>query len=84
MPLCHLGGHIWYDMALKFFRKEIISLKVRLMCQSPTKKFRGNDGILKDPGCRAETILDVYNSTIYNQGKIAYHSEIQLYPRRNR
>ena len=54
------------------------------MCQSPTKKFRGNDGILKDPGCRAETILDVYNSTIYNQGKIAYHSEIQLYPRRNR
>ena len=46
------------------------SLKVRLMYQSLTKKFRDVDGVLKDPGCRSESILQVYNSTIYNQGMI--------------
>ena len=38
------------------------------MYQPLTKKFRDIDGVLKDPGCRAESILQVYNSTIYNQG----------------
>ena len=40
------------------------------MYQSLTKKFRDVDGVLKDPGCRAESILQVYDSTIYNQGMI--------------
>lgn len=40
------------------------------MYQPLTKKFRDVDGVLKDPGCRAESILQVYNSTIYNQGMI--------------
>ena len=40
------------------------------MYQSLTKKFRDVDGLLKDPGCRSESILQVYNSTIYNQGMI--------------
>ena len=40
------------------------------MYQPLTKKFRDIDGVLKDPGCRAESILQVYNSTIYNQGMI--------------
>ena len=59
--ICIQFGHY----CSKFF-----SSKVRLMYQSLTKKFRDVDGVLKDPGCRAESILQVYDSTIYNQGMI--------------
>ena len=52
------------------FWPKLFNLNGRLMYQPLTKKFRDVDGVLKDPGCRAESILQVYNSTIYNQGMI--------------